>query len=208
MQAGAVKRGGAQTYRAIGAVRDDVNRIHTRAPGQELRDLLQPVLGGVQHKHFSPRCQTGQQGGQIGDVVFNKDDLCALRCRHGLHRRQQHGCLGRHGRWHIKAFNDSGISHPRLGIVGGVQGAVYRSAVKHQPRFEHQRHRARALQPALDQLDALRRSLGAIDTARASRLALALDGFRHRHISAGDFVPDVVKYAVHGQAFVGVSQGP
>ena len=73
------RRGGERTGTEIdftgGAVAEDMNGADAGATGQVLRDLVHAVLGRIQHHNRGVVRHILEQGGHVGQIVLDEDDL-------------------------------------------------------------------------------------------------------------------------------------
>ena len=70
----AIKHRAAQNQRPLTAMRNDMNRPNTAAPGQPGRHLPQPVRLPVQHKHLRRVGQTVDQGCIVANARVNENN--------------------------------------------------------------------------------------------------------------------------------------
>ncbi len=129
------RNGRAQFYLAGGAVRNQVDRIDRRMAFQGVQHLLQAVAGMVQHHHFDAVAHAGHQLLQIGNIIFDKNDLMTrLFARRWRYRRRYLDLgSGFFGRGALGRRTVSG------GVLGGgspgAGGGIDRRTVKHDALF-------------------------------------------------------------------------
>ena len=115
-------------------MRDQVDRIDRRMAFQGVQHLLQAIAGMVQHHHFDAVAHAGHQLLQIGDIVFDKNDLMTRLFARRWRYRGRYLDLGS-GFFRRCALGRSTVGGVLGGGSPGAGGGIDRRTVKHDALF-------------------------------------------------------------------------